>query len=183
MVPWSSPTGFLKDVCVEALLRGHLCRVVVGADPELEVAHMVGRQLHPDLDGLATLVLPHQHTSAVHPSRLIGTGLQIKKIESKVLSGIDEMRHILLAPTELEGTAYLFGVPRVTADSTLAAVDPPLSGEPAAVKLVVVVIWFGLEPIPAIEYSNSRRLINFHLRLIVNSFNFPNLAWQMPKSE
>ena len=52
VVPWSAPTGFLKDVGVEALLRGHLCRVVVGTDPELEVAHVVGRQLDPHLHPL-----------------------------------------------------------------------------------------------------------------------------------
>ena len=41
-----------EQVLVQALLGRRLLPVVVGADAELEVAHVVRRQLHADLDHL-----------------------------------------------------------------------------------------------------------------------------------
>lgn len=66
----------LEQVRVEARLRGRLARPVVGADPELEVALVVGGQLHADLDHLVLLVLPGDDALAVHAAGLVGTGLQ-----------------------------------------------------------------------------------------------------------
>jgi len=74
-VPRSSPTCLLEEVLVQTPLRGHLCRVVVWADPELEVAHVVGRQLHPHLDGLTTDVPPDKNALPIHPTSFIVTRL------------------------------------------------------------------------------------------------------------
>ena len=74
--PWSTPTGLLEEVLVQAPLRGDLGWVVVLADPELEVAHVVGRQLDPDLDGLALLVLPDDDPLAEGTAGFVGAGLE-----------------------------------------------------------------------------------------------------------
>ena len=66
---------------VETDLGGGDLGVVVGADPKLEVAHVVGGQLHPDPDHLVAAVLPHDHALPVHPARLVGAWLQKKKGE------------------------------------------------------------------------------------------------------
>ena len=70
------PIGLLEDVPVQAGLGGGHQRVVLGTQPELKVAHVVGRQLDPDLDGLASLVLPDKDASTVHASGLVVTGLK-----------------------------------------------------------------------------------------------------------
>ena len=74
--PRSSPTCLLEEVLVQTPLRGHLCRVVVWADPELEVPHVVGRQLHPHLDGLTTDVPPDKNALPIHPTSFIVTRLK-----------------------------------------------------------------------------------------------------------
>ena len=81
--PRSSPTCLLEEVLVQTPLRGHLCRVVVWADPELEVAHVVGRQLHPHLDGLTTDVPPDKNALPIHPTSFIVTRLKKKSQPSK----------------------------------------------------------------------------------------------------
>ena len=52
------PIGLLEDVPVQAGLGGGHQRVVLGTQPELEVAHVVGGELYPDLDALVLLVYP-----------------------------------------------------------------------------------------------------------------------------
>lgn len=70
-VPWSSTTCLLEEVLVQTPLRGHLCRVVVWADSELEKAHVVGRQLYPHLDGLTTDVPPDKNALPIHATSFI----------------------------------------------------------------------------------------------------------------
>ena len=103
--PRSSTTCLLEEVLVQTPLRGHLCRVVVWADPELEVPHVVGRQLHPHLDGLTTDVPPDKNALPIHTTSFIVTRL---KKNYSVLSrekGSIELRSIHFS--EEEG-AYSF---------------------------------------------------------------------------
>ena len=74
-IPWSATVPLLQDVLIETPLRGDLSGVVVGTDSELKVSHVVGREFHPHLDGLAPLVLAHQNALAVHPAGFVGPWL------------------------------------------------------------------------------------------------------------
>ena len=47
--------------------------------PELEVAHVVGGQLHPDLDDRVLLVLPDYDSLPIETSSFISSGLECKK--------------------------------------------------------------------------------------------------------
>ena len=104
--PRSSPTCLLEEVLVQTPLRGHLCRVVVWADPELEVTHVVGRQLHPHLDGLTTDVPPDKNALSIHPTSFIVT--RLKKNHS-VLSHQRFCNFVilLLYPHLSKGPSYL----------------------------------------------------------------------------
>ena len=68
---WSFSISLLQEVSVQAGLGGRHERVVLGTEPELEVSHVVGRQLYPHLDALVLLVDPGDHTPPKLPPSLI----------------------------------------------------------------------------------------------------------------
>ncbi len=94
--------GVDQEVPVQALLRGRPPPVVVRAHAELKEAHVVGRQLHANLDhleqrrkrhsilqlfffyfnknpffsDLVLLVLPGNDALPVHPAGFVGAGLK-----------------------------------------------------------------------------------------------------------
>ena len=57
-------------------MGGRLLGVVVGAEAELEEAHVVGGQLHAHLDHLVLLILPSDDALAVHAAGLVRPRLQ-----------------------------------------------------------------------------------------------------------
>lgn len=68
-----------QQMLVEAGLGGGFLPVVIGAHPELEVAHVIGGQLHADLDDLVLGVLPCDDALSVHSAGFVRPWLNNRK--------------------------------------------------------------------------------------------------------
>jgi len=63
--------ALLQKIPIKAGLGGRFSRVVVRAEAELKVTHVVCCQLYPDLDGLALSVLSCDHSTTISASSFI----------------------------------------------------------------------------------------------------------------
>ena len=76
--------GLLEEVPVQTRLGGGHQGVVLGTQPELEVAHVVGGELDPDLDALVLLVYPGDRPPTELPAPLVVPGLLLVRVSSSI---------------------------------------------------------------------------------------------------
>jgi len=67
----TNSVALLQKIPVKAGLGGRFCRVVVWAETELKVTHVVRCQLYPDLDGLPLSVFSCDHSTTISASSFI----------------------------------------------------------------------------------------------------------------
>lgn len=82
--PGSLVAHLAQHILVEAVLRHHFARrLVLGAQSELKVALVVGRQLHSDCDVGAGVVAAHNHPLSVFATLLVRSRLKfVFKLDS-----------------------------------------------------------------------------------------------------
>ena len=76
--------GLLEEVPVQTGLGGGHQGVVLRTQPELEVAHVVGGELDPDLDALVLLVYPGDRPPPELPAPLVVPGLLLVRDSSSI---------------------------------------------------------------------------------------------------
>jgi hypothetical protein len=68
-----------ENISIETGLTGLLPRLIIGAQPEFEMAVVIGCQLDLDADWLVAAVAASQHAAPVLPTRLVGSRLEKSK--------------------------------------------------------------------------------------------------------